>query len=107
MREAPRSTQDENSPRLGSEINPRSAVTARKPEVRISRGKFHRDLRLAARATARLHHPAFALRVVQHVHQKQPLALRHRGSNYKRTPVIVDIRRLRLFMKRLPLRIRA
>src|SRR3984957_3258528 len=90
---------------LGSENNSRSVVTARKPEVRISRRKFHRDLRLAARATARLHHPAFALGVVQHVHQKQSLPLCHRGSNHKRTSIVIDIPRLRLFMKRLLLRI--
>jgi CxxC motif-containing protein (DUF1111 family) len=56
--------------RLGLGKKFRSVVTARKPEVRISRRKFHRDLRPAARATARLHHPAFALGIVQHVHQK-------------------------------------
>jgi hypothetical protein len=56
-------------------------------------------MRFTARAMARLHHAAFALGVVQHVHQKQSLPYRDGSHDGKRTPIVVDVRGFRLFVE--------
>jgi hypothetical protein len=77
------------------------------PELRSRFDKFNADASLAANASANVNDAAFLFGLIPHVRQEQTLAADNDGFHGEGTAFVVRVDRLRLFVKRLLIHVRA